>query len=264
MTDRVRWVADLGNRFTKIGLIRAGTVAERIVFPSRALRDDGTWADDTLAAAGRRAVERAITETGAPTGAVPIASVNPPADAAFRAWLAAQFGVDAIVLGRDVAVPLRHDVTGVGTDRLVNALAALARFPDGAIAVDIGTAITVDAARDGDRFLGGAILEGPHLAARALNDYTAKLPAIDPVRPDRAIATATESAIASGIYHGALGGVLSLVEAFRAELGFAAPAVFTGGDTPLFADDLAARCAHAVFAPNLTLEGVYVAAERAS
>ena len=64
----------------------------------------------------------------------------------------------------------------VGIDRLAAAAAASLVKPAGrpAVVVDCGTAVTVDMLAADGRFLGGAILPGPSLMARALADGTSK------------------------------------------------------------------------------------------
>ena len=101
-----------------------------------------------------------------------------------------------------------------GLDRLVAAVAVNAlREPDQpAIVVDFGTAITVDAVGADGTFLGGAILPGMALAARALVDGTSQLPAVnlDFRSPPRAIGKSTEPAIRGGLFWGAVGAVSQL------------------------------------------------------
>ena len=66
----------------------------------------------------------------------------------------------------------------VGLDRLANALAAdrLRAAERGAIVVDLGSAITVDVVSPDGAFLGGAILPGIAMSARALHEFTDLLP----------------------------------------------------------------------------------------
>ena len=103
-----------------------------------------------------------------------------------------------------------------GIDRLAAAAAAaIVKTPDrGAIIVDCGTAATVDMLAADGTFLGGAILPGPALMARALADGTSKLPAVaalersaPPAMPGRT----THEAIAAGIGWGIHGAIAKLV-----------------------------------------------------
>src|SRR4029077_19744296 len=86
----------------------------------------------------------------------------------------------------------------VGSDRLVNALAAPRLFPGPAVVADFGTATTFDAIGPDGAFLGGAIAPGLELGLDALAARTAKLPRIELGIPDHAIGRDTVAAIQAG------------------------------------------------------------------
>jgi type III pantothenate kinase len=114
-----------------------------------------------------------------------------------------------------------------GADRVA---AALALRPGPAVAVDAGTAVTVDLVDGAGRYLGGFIAPGPAAAAAGLASVTARLPRLDgaptPLSPGRE----TRAALAAGTWGMAVGGVDRLVEAARATLGAASVRVVaTGG-----------------------------------
>ena len=115
-----------------------------------------------------------------------VASVNPPATLRFIGW-SYNHGGTVVFEDRDF-LPIRVNVDfpdKVGIDRLFGALAARAMVPPGtpAITVDVGTAATVNLIDADGVFQGGAILPGPRLMARALNEFTAKLPHSEPAGP---------------------------------------------------------------------------------
>lgn len=70
----------------------------------------------------------------------------------------------------------------VGIDRLLDALAANQRRESGrpAIIIDAGSAVTVDLVDGDGAFAGGVIMPGLRLMSKALHDYTALLPLVDP------------------------------------------------------------------------------------
>lgn len=151
----------------------------------------------------------------------------------------------------------------VGIDRLAGAAAAVAVKPAdrGAIIVDCGTATTVNLISPAGDFLGGAILPGPGLMARALAEGTSKLPEVatlersgPPPMPGRS----TQAAIAAGIGWGMRGAVARLVEEGRHAVGSAAVVILTGGSLGLVADVLP----DALTMPDLVLAGIGLAAER--
>ena len=152
----------------------------------------------------------------------------------------------------------------VGIDRLAAAAAAgLVRRPGrGVIIVDCGTAATVDLVSASGAFLGGAILPGPALMARALAEGTSRLPAVaaleqetPPVMPGRS----TQDAIAAGIGWGFRGAIARLVEEARASIGVEADVILTGGWRGAVRDDLPG----AIEMPELVLAGIALAADRA-
>jgi type III pantothenate kinase len=152
----------------------------------------------------------------------------------------------------------------VGIDRLAAAAAAALVKPAGrpAVVVDCGTAVTVDLVAADGRFLGGAILPGPALMARALAEGTSKLPAVAalvggevPAMPGRS----TEEAIAAGIGHGVRGAVARLVVEARSASGGDAATILTGG----WADAVHDVLPDARLVPNLVLAGIALAAARA-
>lgn len=108
-----------------------------------------------------------------------------------------------LALKLDVEEPL-----AVGQDRIANCYGALARFPlNDCIVVDVGTAITFDYVAKEGIYTGGAILSGPTLCAKALHDYTDKLPLVAISKPSSPLGKTTATHIQSGIYFGLLGAI---------------------------------------------------------
>lgn len=153
----------------------------------------------------------------------------------------------------------------VGMDRLLNAVAAnvLRRENEPAIVIDVGTATTVDAISREGAFLGGAIIAGPELTARALHEYTAVLPLVSleelGSREPPVIGRNTQEAIASGLYWGHWQSVWSYCVRMMEPLGVThAPQTFlTGGAAHLFRQRLSP--AHQ-YLPHLTLQGLAISA----
>ncbi len=152
----------------------------------------------------------------------------------------------------------------VGIDRLAAAAAAGLVKPQGrpAVVVDCGTALTVDLVAADGRFLGGAILPGPALMARALGEGTSKLPTVDPLVGGEAITMpgrCTAAAIAAGIGFGIRGAVSRLVEEARSASGGDAAIIVTGG----WAEAIRGELPNAVVIPDLVLTGIALGAARA-
>jgi type III pantothenate kinase len=164
----------------------------------------------------------------------------------------------------------------VGIDRLVDAVAVnRLREPDRpAVIVDVGTAITVDLVSADGAFLGGSILPGLAMSARALNEFTDLLPLIDVAEladPPPALGTSTESAMQSGLFWGAVGAIRELIDQLvvvpllrqkqcnEEKYPNARPQVFlTGGAGATVAELLGPD---AQYVPHLTLAGIVLAVE---
>lgn len=189
-------------------------------------------------------------------GAAIVATVVPQALFELEALCRRYFGCAPAVVGRDVEFGLRVDVDRpheVGADRLVNAVAAHARWPGWLIVIDFGTATTFDVvSADGD-YEGGAIAPGVNLSLEALDRAAAKLPRVAVERPASVIGRATVPAMQSGVYWGYVGLLEGMAARIRAEIGAPATVVATGGLAALFKDATAAIDA---VDPDLTLRGL--------
>ena len=205
--------------------------------------------DDVLA--------RACADCGGEAVPVAVASVNPPALQRF-ARLAAGTGVPRPeVAGADFPIPIPDTVENrgqVGVDRLLGALAAYRRTGGACVTVDFGTAITVNAVSAEGVFLGGAILPGLALMARALAQGTAALPEVAPEDTPPCIGRNTAQAVAAGLVHGAAGAVAALIRGARQTVGAKAAVILTGGGAGRLAGLLPTDCRQVQ--PDLVLEGL--------
>ena len=104
-----------------------------------------------------------------------------------------------------------------------------------AVVVDVGTAITVDLVSDEGVFLGGAILPGIAMAARALHTFTDLLPWIDMselLAAPPALGTTTHDALRSGLFWGAVGAIRQLIVELAARYDDRCDVFLTGGASP--------------------------------
>jgi type III pantothenate kinase len=150
----------------------------------------------------------------------------------------------------------------VGADRLLNALAAHARYRGPLVVVDFGTATTFDVVGADGAYLGGVIAPGVNLSLEALHRAAARLPRIGIGRPQTVIGRATVPAMQSGIFWGYVGLIEGLIGRISAEFapgGATLRAVATGGLAPLFSEgtSMIER-----IDPDLTLEGLRMLADR--
>jgi type III pantothenate kinase len=139
-------------------------------------------------------------------------------------------------------------------------MGAVARFPrKNLVIVDFGTATTLCAVTKAREYLGGIITPGIYTSMAALESNTARLPAVEIVRPAEVVGRSIVESIQSGLYYGTLATVRSLI-AMVTEQHFAdqPPVVVgTGGFGRLFEEE---RLFDA-FVPELPLMGLRRAVE---
>ena len=117
----------------------------------------------------------------------------------------------------------------VGTDRIVDAVAAIELYGPPVIIVDMGTATVFDGVTSNGEYLGGAIAPGVSLAAESLFLNTSQLRRVELQAPKTAIGQNTTAALQSGLVLGYVGLVTYLVDQFKHELGRDAKVIGTGG-----------------------------------
>lgn len=153
---------------------------------------------------------------------------------------------------------LYRNPSDVGADRIVNAVAAFAKYKCSLIVIDFGTATTFDSISAKGEYLGGAISPGIMIAAEALFMKASKLPRVELFQPPaNVIGKDTAGSIQSGIIYGYAGLVDGVVERMRAEMGSAPTVVATGGLAGLMRD--VSKTIDAV-EPLLTLDGLRIIA----
>lgn len=195
--------------------------------------------------------------------AMAVSCVVPPLESVLESVARRYFHVTPLFVapGIKTGMPVLVDnPQEVGADRIVNGVAAHARFREAVIVVDFGTATTFDAVSAAGQYLGGSIAPGLRISAQALFEATAKLPRIDLRRPDRAIGKSTVASMQSGVFFGYLGLVREILDRFRREMGGSPKVIATGGLAPLLQLELS-ECVDEVD-PDLTLTGLRILYER--
>lgn len=158
--------------------------------------------------------------------------------------------------------PLPVAAEGCGADRVLAAAGALARYADAdaVLVLDAGTCLTATLADRRDGVVGGAILPGPDLMARALAEGAANLPLVAPGPVAPGPAKNTADALRLGIDAAITGAVSELVRRLARNGDRNAVVVAAGTG----AGGLAARCADLIdfVHPFAVLWGLYEAAGR--
>jgi type III pantothenate kinase len=149
------------------------------------------------------------------------------------------FNCRPLVVGRaECSLPVEVRVDNpaeVGPDRLVNTVAAYAKYGGDLIVVDFGTATTFDVVAHDGAYVGGVIAPGVNLSLDALHHAAAHLPRIDVTMPDHVLGRNTVHCMQSGIFWGYVGLIEGICTRLAAERERKMRVIATGGLSPLFA-----------------------------
>jgi type III pantothenate kinase len=178
------------------------------------------------------------------------------------------FNRRAIVIGPGIKTGLivKYDnPKQVGADRIVNAVAAFAKYGGPLVIVDFGTATTFCAVSENSEYLGGTIAPGIKISSDALFEKTAKLPKVELETPGQVICKNTIESMQSGLVYGHMGMVDFIVRKMKEELmrqsttGKTPTVVATGGLATLITSGI--DCIDYVD-KMLTLEGLRIIYEK--
>ncbi len=252
---------DVGNTHTVLGLFEGDEVIEHW-----RINTDARRTADEIAVVLQGLIQQSPLLEETDISGIALCSTVPSVLHEMREMCRRYYGDVAAVIvepGVKTGVPVRMDnPKEVGSDRIVNALAAIHLYGGPAIVVDFGTATTFDAVSAKGEYVGGAIAPGIEISVDALSLRGAQLHKIELVRPRHVIAKNTVEALQSGIIFGFAGQVDGVVERMSDELA-AKPedvtVVATGGLAGFVIDE--ARSID-VYEPWLTLIGLRLIYER--
>ena len=131
------------------------------------------------------------------------------------------FNRKAMVIGPGIKTGLivKYDnPKQVGADRIVNAVAAHAKYGGPLIIIDFGTATTFCAVTEKAEYIGGTIAPGLKISSEALFEKTSKLPKVELEEPGHVICRNTINSIQSGLVYGHMGMVDYIVKKMKKEL----------------------------------------------
>ena len=220
---------DIGNSAIKFGTFDGDTLTSKFFIPTK--RNAG--ADELTLAIDRRLpsdIDSAL-----------VCSVVPSINGAVRETVRSATGVEPTFIKNSSEFGLKIDYSpleSLGTDRLVNAFAAIERYGAPAIVCSLGTATTIDVVSAEREFLGGIIGPGLEAMAEAVHAKAPRLPKIDTSLQYDLIGNTTEDAVGSGIYNGYVAMVEGLITRIRTESGVS-KVVATGGNAERLKDELA-------------------------
>ena len=191
-----------------------------------------------------------------------LSSVVPPLKRAISEAIRIVTGQSCMVVGSGIKTGLNIQIDNpaqLGSDRVVDAVAALAEYKPPIMIFDLGTATTVSVIDRSGSYIGGMIIPGIMVALDALSSRTAQLPRIGLELPRRMIGANTEDCMKSDILYGNAAMIDGIIALASRELGDIPTVIAAGGlakiivplcEQPIILDD------------DLTLKGLRILYEK--
>ena len=171
-------------------------------------------------------------------------------------------GVDLLVVGPGIktGLSIRMDnPASVGSDLIVAAVAARAKYKAPIAIVDMGTATTLSVVAKNGNYIGGMIIPGLWTSMNALSAHAAQLPYIDLNGPAKLLGTNTVDCMRSGALIGTAAMLDGLIDRLEEELGESVSPVLTGGVSPL----IVPHCRHKFhLEPDILIDGLQILYEK--
>ena len=247
--------ADIGNSHTTLGLVRDGEVTAHWRVGTDDQRTSDEWG----------VLLRGLLPADVALRGIAVCSSVPAVLHEWRQTIEQYFaGLPHVIVepGVRTGVPVRMDnPREVGSDRIVNALAAAQLYEGPCIVVDFGTATTYDVVSPAGEYVGGAIAPGIASSLEALGLRGAQLRKVELLPPRTVIAKNTVEALQSGALYGFAAQVDGMVSRMVAELGLQPDevnVVATGGLAPSVVAECASVTDHQPWLTLLGLELVFV------
>ncbi len=144
----------------------------------------------------------------------------------------------------------------IGTDRIVDAVAAYELHGGPVIVCDFGTATTYDLITADGAFVAGITSPGIRISANALWNDTAKLPEIEIELPPSILAKDTVTSMQAGLVYGCIGQTEYIIRKIKEESGFEnIKVVATGGLGRLISENCDAI---EIYDRDLTMKGLWL------
>ena len=247
---------DIGNTNIVLGCIRDG----KQLFSARIASDRNKTADqyalDIRGIFELHGIDAKQIEGGILSSVVPYLQTVIPA--AVRLLC----GLDLMIVGPGIKTGLNirmDNPASVGSDLIVAAVAARAKYPTPIAIVDMGTATTLSVIVNDNEYVGGMIIPGLWTSMNALSAHAAQLPYIDLNGPAKLVGTNTIDCMRSGAINGTAAMLDGLIDRLEAELKKTVTPIITGGLSEL----IAPSCLHPFrLEPDILIDGLQILYEK--
>ncbi|WP_029268306.1 type III pantothenate kinase [Virgibacillus alimentarius] len=162
-----------------------------------------------------------------------ISSVVPPIMIALERMCKIYFDQKPLIIGEEnvhthlkVSYPNPKEI---GSDRVVNAVAAIATYDTPLVIIDFGTATTYCYINEHQEYTGGLITPGISISMEALYSKASKLPKIELQPPENIIGSSTVEAMQSGVFYGYIAQVDGIVMRIKRQMTHEPTVIATGG-----------------------------------
>ncbi len=223
---------DVGNLNIQIG----GFEGETLMFHSRCASDPRKTEDEYLLLI-RDLLSLYQVDIASIEGGI-LTSVVPTLTPVLRCAVERLIGKRLMVVGSGVKTGLNIRIefpNELGGDMVVNAVAALQKYPKPIAVFDMETATSLSVIDREGAYVGGALIPGLRVSVDAMGDSTAQLPYIPLCKPKKLICSSTVSCMQSGAVYGYAAMTDGLAAQVAEELGEPVTVVLTGSSADLIA-----------------------------
>ncbi len=217
---------DMGNTNTVIG----GIDEDKTYFIERVTTDQGRT-DTEYAVSLKNILEMHQIPVSSIEGAI-LSSVVPPLNSTILRAVEKVTGICPLLVGSGMKTGmniLMDNPKSVGSDQIVDAVAASHEHPLPLVVIDMGTATTLCAVDKKGNYIGGVILPGLKVSLDSLSGKTAQLPYISLEVPEKIIGKNTIDCMRAGIIYGNVDMIDGILDRMEQELGETPSIIATGG-----------------------------------
>ena len=243
---------DMGNTNIVIG----GIDDEKTYFVERVTTNHGKT-DVEYAVNIKSILEIHNISVSAISGAI-LSSVVPPLNSTILSAVKKICGFEPMLVGSGMKTGLNiimDNPKTVGSDMIVDAVAAIREYPCPIIIIDMGTATTMSVVDCKGNYIGGVILPGLKVSLDSLSGKAAQLPYISLGMPDKVIGKNTIDCMRSGIMYGSAAMLDGIIDLTEQELKATPSLVATGG----LAKIVTPLCRHSIaYEDDLLLKGLLI------
>ena len=190
--------------------------------------------------------------------AVMISSVVPPFMHSLTNAVRRYLDCEPMLIGPGVKTGmniLMDNPKSVGSDMIVDVVAAIHEHPLPLVVIDMGTATTLSVADKKGNYIGGVILPGLRVSLNSLSGKTAQLPYISLEVPNKVIGKNTIDCMRAGIIFSNVDMIDGILDRMEKELGETPTVIATGG----LARFITPLCRHEIiFDDALLLKGLLI------